>query len=259
MDTSLAEQGLGLRYLRDPSRSEVFDPCRILEDLYEGGAALAMLPSQSGLRMAGSDHVVFAAASGSGRCLGVIAASDRGTAHEPFLLLDAVYLAPSARPSLLLLQRMLSFLMLRIAGSESVPNIIAACVQTPCFVSMLRAFGQRFRGAALFPAQPGDIVIDLGMASLARRIVRVVRPGSRCEAANGTFQAASLTFASSGYASTETLVLLDLGGTSDATILEDARRLYRTRLPRGARRGDAPALADATVPASSPLQDATAV
>ena len=258
MDTILAEQGVLLNYMRDPSRSEAFDPCRVLEDLYAGGAALAMLPWQNGLRMAASDHLVLATATDTGRCLGVLAASDRGTEREPFLFLDAAYLSPVARASVLL-QRMLAIALLRIAGNESVPSVIAACVQTPCYVSMLRAFGQSFDGAALFPAVPGDIVIDLGMASLARRIVRVVRPGSRCEAANGTFQTAALAYASGGYATAETLVIVDLSAASEASIYEEARRLYRGRPARGARRGRPTAMEDAALQQQPQLRDATAV
>jgi len=257
MDTSLAGQDMRLSYIRDPSRSEAFDPCRILEDLYEGGAALAMLPWQSGLRMAASDHLIIATAGNSGRCLGVIAASDKGTEREPFLFLDAAYLAPSA-PALVTLQRMLAFAMLRIAGTESVPNVIAACVQTPCYVGMLRAFGQRFGGAALFPAQQGDVVIELGMASLARRIVRVVRPGSRCQATNGTFHAASLAYTSGGFASAETLLVLDLSMASDAAIVEDARMLYGARPGHGTRRRVLADIADAR-PQPAPMRGATSM
>jgi len=257
MGTSLAGQGERLSYVRDPSTSAAFDPCRILEDLHEDGAALAMLPWQSGLRMAASDHLILANASDSGRCLGALAASDRGTEHEPFLFLDGAYLAPAA-PALLTLHRMLAFAMLRIAGSESVPSIIAACVQGPCYVGMLRRFGQQFSAAALFPALPEDVVTDLGMASLARRIVRVVRPGSRCDVVNGRFHAASLAYATGGHSSTETLVVLDLSRANDAAILEDARRLYRARLPRGTRHNTVTDLGEPPLQ-KQVLRDATAM
>ena len=258
MNAIVAEQVVRLSYVCDPSRSRAFDPCRVLEDLYDGGTPLSMLPWQNGLRMAASDHLVLATASDTDRCLGVIAASERGTEREPFLFLDAAYLPPVARVSLLL-QRMLAFAMLRIAGQDTVPNVIAACVQTPCYVSMLRTFGQRFSAASLFPAVPGDIVIDLGMASMARRIVRVVRPGSRCEAANGTFEAASLAYASAGHATAETLVLIDLSTGDEAAILEDARRLYRVRPSREVRRSPATVLVDATVLQPSETSDAKVV
>ena len=137
METILAEQGLRLSYLRNPSKSDAFDPCRILDDLCEDGMAGAMLPWQNGLRMAASDHLIVATGIHNGRCFGVVAASDLATEREPFLFLDAAYLAPVARASHLL-QRMLAFAMLRVAGNAAVPNVIAACVQTPCYARSLR-------------------------------------------------------------------------------------------------------------------------
>jgi hypothetical protein len=272
MDTILAEQGLRLSYLHDPSESEAFDPCRILDDLCDDGMSGAMLPWQNGLRMAWSDHLVLATGSNDGRCCGVVAASDLATEHEPFLFLDAAYLAPVARASQLL-QRMLAFTMLRIAGDAAVPTVIAACVQTQCYARSLRDLGQRFKRAALFPAAPGDVVIDLGMASLARRIVRVVRPGSRYEAATGIFCSVGCTGAvhhaggvakptpASSHHMQETLVVVDLSKLDEAAILDEARKLYRMR-PKGGMRpgfvvaGTAPApvrrVHDATALRSTP-------
>ncbi len=282
MDTILAEQGLRLSYLRDPSKSEAFDPCRILDDLCENGMAGAMLPWQNGLRMAESDHLVLATGTNDGRCFGVIAASDLATEREPFLFLDAAYMAPASRASNLL-QRMPAFAMLRIAGHAPVPTVIAACVQSPCYARGLRDLGQRFTGAALFPAAPDDVVIDLGMASLSRRIVRVVRPGSRYEAATGVFRSVACTGAarhagglpkaiSSGVPSEipseissgnhrmeETLVVVDLSAVDEAHILDEARKLYRTRPKSGARHGFADAAASTASAPRRRLHDATAL
>ena len=256
MKSAVAEPGLRLSYARDPSRSEAFDPGRLLDDLYAEGAARAMLPWQSGLRMAASDHLILAVQSNNGRCLGAIAASDLATEQEPFLFLDAAYIAPVAGASLLV-QRMLAFAMLRIAGQDTVPGIIAACVQTPFFASTLRGFSRWFGGTSFFPAAPEDVVIDLGMASLARRIVRVVRSGSRCEAAHSTFHAAAQ--AGAGGIHAEMLVVVDLNAADEAAIVGDARRLYRARRPRDLQRNDAIALADTAPAAASPLRDASAV
>ncbi|HUB49285.1 MAG TPA: hypothetical protein VMB73_30295 [Acetobacteraceae bacterium] len=254
MNSILAEQGVRLSYTRDPSRSEAFDPGRILDDLYGEGTARAMLPWQNGLRMAASDHLVVATESSSGRCLGVIAASDRATEREPFLFLDAAYIAPLAGASFLL-QRMLAFAMLRIGGPDPVPGIIAACVHTPFYAGTLRGFARWFGGASLFPAAPEDIVIDLGMASLARRIVRVVRSGSRYEAANGSFRGGMP--AGAGGAQAEVLVVVDLTAADETAVVGDARRLYRARPQRGPRYGDETSLED--VAAASVLRDASAV
>ena len=261
MDTILAEQGLRLSYLRNPSMSDAFDPGRILDDLCEEGMAGAMLPWQNGLRMAASDHLVVAMGSTNGRCFGVVAASDLATEREPFLFIDAAYLAPVARATHLL-QRMLAFAVLRVAGNAPVPNVIAACVQTPCYARSLREFGQRFRAAAMFPAAPDDVVIDLGMASLARRIVRVVRPASRHEIV-GRFRsalAAGATHQPAGHhRMEETLIVLDLSMADDAAILDDARKLYRARPKQAAPRGGVDAVTGDTPRKQRRLQDASAL
>jgi hypothetical protein len=270
MDTILAEQGLHLNYLHDPLNSAAFDPCRILDDLCEDSMAGAMLPLQNGLRMATSDHLVLATGSEDGRYCGVVAASDRATEREPFLFLDAAYLAPVARASHLL-QRMLSFAMLRVAGDAAVPNVIAACVQTPWYARSLRDLGQRFTGAAMFPAAPDEVVIDLCMASLARRIARVVRPGTRYEAATGIFRPAGRPdttrhgggmlpgICDGANATEETLVVIDLSAMGEAAILNDARKLYRASPKSRTRHSAADAVASTASAAPRGLRDATAL
>lgn len=260
MDTILAEQGLRLSYLRNPSMSDAFDPGRILDDVCEDGMTGAMLPWQNGLRMAASDHLVVASGTTNGRCFGVVAASDLATDREPFLFLDAAYMAPAARASHLL-QRMLAFTVLRVAGCAAVPNVIAACVQTPCYARGLREFGERFTAASMFPAAPGGVVIDLGMASLARRIVRVVRPASRHDITSRfrPVLAAGATRTQTGLQRMEEmLIVLDLSMADDATILDDARKVYRSRPKRDGRRNGGEVTGN-TVPARRRLPDATAI
>jgi hypothetical protein len=266
MDTILAEQGLHLTYLRDPSNSAAFDPCRILDDLCEGGMTGAMLPRQNGLRMAASDHLVLATGRHDGRCCGAVAASDLATEREPFLFLDAAYLPPVARASHLL-QRMLAFAMLRIAGDAAVPTLIAACIQTTWYARSLRDLGQRFTGAAVFPVAADEVVIDLGMASLARRIARVVRPGTRYEAATGMFRSAgrpdTARYDGGTPAGTnrveETLVVIDLNAMGEAAILDDARKLYRASAKSRARHGAADTVASIASVQRRGLRDATAL
>jgi hypothetical protein len=270
MDHTLAEPGLSLTYLHNPSSNEAFDPCRILDDLSDSG--IAMLPWQNPFRMAESDHLVLAAAGNDGGCLGVLAASDLATEREPFLFLDVVCVAPVARTSNLL-QRMVALAMLRIAGTTAVPTVLAACVRTPCCAQSLHELGTLFTAAALFPAVPDGVVIDLGMASLARRIARVVRPGSHYEAATGVFRSdapggmARRPGGSTGVPSgipggihrmEETLIVVDLGMASEATILDDARKLYRTRPKSTARRGFADAVASDALRPRRRLRGATA-
>jgi hypothetical protein len=151
-----------------------------------------------------------------------------------------------------------------------VPYVLAACVQTPCYARSLQEFGQRFSAASLFPAAPDAVVIDLGMASLARRIVRVVRPASRHQMA-GSFRSTVAAGAgrhpggiaggstNGSHRMEETLVVIDLSMADDATILDDARRLYRARPKNGAQRGFVGADAHDALPPRQPLPDATAL
>lgn len=269
MDTILAEQGLRLSYLRDPSQCDTFDPCRILDDLCEDGMAGAMLPWQNGLRMAESDHLVLATRTDDGRYCGAVAATDLATEREPFLFLDAAYMAQVARTSQIL-PRMLAFAMLRMAGDAAVPTVIAACTQTPHYACSLRDLAHRFAGAAVFPAAPDDAVIDLGMASLARRIARVVRPASRYESATGMFRSAAraeaarrggriLDVASGGiHRAEEALVVIDLSAVDEASILDNARKLYRSWPKSRPRQGFADAVASASPTVRHGWRDATA-
>jgi hypothetical protein len=273
MDKDLAKRGLSFSYLHNPSEDEAFDPCRLLDDVCEDGIAGAMLPMRNGLRMAGSDHLVVAVTANGGRCRGALAASDMATEQEPFLFVDAAYVSPEVRASHVL-ERMLALAMLRIAGDVAVPIVIAACVQTPRYVHGLHTLGQRFTGAKLFPAAQEQVVVDLGMAALARRIARVVRPRLRYEAASGVFHRAAfndgafLVGGASGSAAhspqsdfhrmEETLVVIDLSAIDEAVIIDTARKLYRARLKSGVRQGFARSVGGSSSRPRPPLRDASA-
>ena len=192
MDTILAEQGLRLSYLRDPSTSDAFDPCRILDDVCDDGMAGAMLPWQNGLRMAASDHLVVATGSNDGRCFGVVAASDMATEREPFLFLDAAYLAPMVRD----VQPAATHAGIRHAarrrqrrGADHYRRLRPDAVLRAQPAGIRPALHARRR---CFPPHRTTVVIDLGMASLARRIMRVVRPASR-HATTGMFRSTAGT------------------------------------------------------------------
>ena len=259
MDTILAEQGFNLTYLHDPSTSDAFDPCRILDDLSDGGVAGAVLPWQNVFRMAESDHLVLVAGRSDRRCLGLLAASDLATEREPFLFLDAAWVTPEAGAANLL-HRMVAFAILHIGGFAPVPTVLAACVRSPAHACSLRDIGQRFTAASRFPAAADDVVIDLGMAALARRILRVVRPSSRYGISSSVGAIDRVAGASGGaHRMEETLVVLDLSMADDATILDDARRLYRARPKRDVQRGMVDVVAGHPLSPQRRVPDATAV
>lgn len=243
MDSNLADQGLKLIYLHQPARIDSFDPGPIIDDLCDNAAATGMLPWRDGRRICDSDHLVLATGRGDGRCVGLLAGSDMATEREPFLFLDTAYIAHVSRAAHLL-HRMLAFAMLRIAGLATVPTVLAGCVQTPSFARALCDFGTHFSNAVVFPATPSEVVIDLGMASQARRIARTVRPGSRGEAAFTMLRAGKLDD-DEAYRMEDSLVVVDLSAANEATLLDEALKLYRARVTHGARRGLVHAMAGA--------------
>ena len=129
----------------------------------------AMLPWQNGLRMAASDHLVLATESDDDRCFGVIAASEPGN-RAGAIPFPRRGLPAAGRARVLpaaahagfrhAARRRLRHGAERHRRLRADTLLRAACCGT---------FGQRFSAASLFPAVPGDVVIDLGMASLARR------------------------------------------------------------------------------------------
>jgi hypothetical protein len=245
MDTNLAEKGLTLSYLHDPSESRALESCGFLEDVCEDRIAGTMLPKHSGVRMASSNHLIVALGANGGTCRGALAANDMATEREPFLCLDSAYVSPLVRASYVL-ERMLALAILRIAGDATLPTVIAGCVPTGREPNVMHQIGQRFTGARLFPAPAKTAVIDLGMAALARRIARVMRPTWRYDVGTGAFLYAG-----------ETLVVIDLGAIDEAIILDTARKLYRSR-PKGSRRRTSARNPSGVTSAPQQLYDATA-
>jgi hypothetical protein len=244
MEHTLAETGLRLRYLRDAQLIANIDQGRILEDLAGGGIDDIALPWRGDFDLSGKDHVVLATLGSDGRHVGLLTARDFATPREPFLLFDAAYVAPAARGHNLL-QRMITFAVLRIGAIDMVPRVLVACSQSAACRRGLGELTQHFTGSKRFPAVD-TTVVDLDMAALARRIARVVRPGLAYAAGSGMFYRPMLAgavvaggvtrfgryTAAGAEDGAQALMVLDFAGADDDTILQDARRLYRARSRR---------------------------
>jgi hypothetical protein len=228
MEHVLVDQGLRITSLRDADRFDELEE-GILCDGWGEGIAGALHPWRGRLSLPDQDVIVLVTGNDDDRPVGLVAASQRATPHEPFLLLEAAYVSGSVRDCNLL-QRMIAYSILALARTDSTPTLIAACSASEAHGRSIRELRPCFTAAGAFP-DPDAPAIDLAMASTARRIARAVRPEARYAAGSGAFYAAS----DQHYRFPEnSLILLDLAASDEATIVADARRVFRERSTRRA-------------------------
>ena len=246
MDHVLAEQGLRLTYLCDPIDIDELDPDRILDDLSDDTPDGDPFPWLTRCHLTEYDHLVLVTDRSSGRYLAILAANDGTTAREDFLLLETAYVASIARGQNLM-RRMIALAMLRIGGLRAVPSVIAACTRNPICYRIIQSAACRFAGATFFP-QPDSVVINFQTATLAQRIAREIGPNLRIQATTGIMRGAMTMVAGTSHygalarhpqfggvfaqwlhPADRMLAVLDLRGQNEAGILDDARRIYRSR------------------------------
>lgn len=242
MDHVLTEHGLRLTYLCDRNAIAAVDQDLLLEDLT--GDETPPWPLR--YRLTDCDHLVLVSDQTTGRYLAVLAASDGTTPQEDFLLLETAFVASAARGQNLM-RRMIAFALLRIGGLRSAPSVIAMCTRNPLCYRIMRGAASRFTGAVMFPA-PDNVVVDFHAAALAQRIARAIKPNHRFHAATSTIRGAVLAATGTDYLrplshdrqiddlfgqtmqpADRMLALIDLRRLDEATILGDARRIYRSR------------------------------
>jgi hypothetical protein len=245
MDHVLTEHGLRLTYLRDPNVMNDLDQDHIFDDLSDDAPDGDPLSVLTQYRLADYDHLVLVTDRCSGRYLAFLAANDRATGIEEFLLLESIFVATAARGQNLM-RRMLALALLRIGGLGPVPSIIAACIRNPLCYRIIRDTARRFRDAELYP-DPESATINFHTATLAQRIAQQISPNSRFHAATGRLGAA-VGMLGSAYRrpmpndtqihdllgpqmeqAERMLAVLDLRGESEADILDSARRIYRLK------------------------------
>jgi hypothetical protein len=244
MDHVLTEQGLRLTYLRDPDVIDELDQDRILEDLSDDMPDGDPLPWLTRYRLADYDHLVLVTDRSTGRYLAFLAANDGSTTREDFLLLQTAFVATIARGQNLM-RRMIALAMLRIGGMGPVPSVIVACTRNPLCYRIMRDTARRFTGAEFFP-DPDSVAINFHTATLAQRIAREVDPNHRFQATTGTIRGAMTVYAGNRshrshdpqidnlfgrhmQPADRMLAVLDLRGEDETAILDDARRIYRSR------------------------------
>jgi hypothetical protein len=241
MDHVLTECGLRLTYLRDHQAIDELDQDRVLEDLSEDASDDDAIPWLAQCRLADYDHLVLAADRFTGRYLGFLAANNGTTTLEDFLLLQTTFVATAARGQNLM-RRMIALAMLRIGGLGAVPMVVAACTRNPLCYRILQDTARRFTRAVFFPDRD-SVAINFQAATLAQRIARVVGPNCRFQVTAGTIRGFSpadrrpissdrqidTLFGQHMQPADRMLAILDLRAADEATIFEDARRIYRSR------------------------------
>ena len=199
MDDVLAGRKLRLTYLRDPRSIEAVVNGQLFNQVAPrgqyGALAWAVQP-----RLYGLTHLVLAVDRHTGQPLGLLAARDHATSHEPFLMIETAMVVPGHAT---LPQRMLGMVIMRGIGADRMPQAIVTGINDTTMGPALREGGRRIVGAT-FDAGIEQVVVQLKSAALARRIGRTVGPGAG-------------------------LAILDLRGVDKGSLTEGATRLYRGR------------------------------
>lgn len=246
MDHVLTGYGLRLTYLSDPYAIDDLNQDRILDDLSDDTPEGNPFPWLTRYRLADYDHLVLVTDRSTGRHLAFLAATDGATPREDFLILETAFVASSARGQKLM-RRMIALAMLRIGGIRAVPSAIVACTRSPLCYRIMRDIARRFTGAVFYP-DPDSVAINFHAATLAQRIARQIDPNHRFHAVTGTIRGTMMAatgtehrqavsydteidnlFGQRMQPADRMLALIDFRGGDEATILDDARRIYRSR------------------------------
>jgi hypothetical protein len=244
MDHVLTEHGLRLSYLCDKADIDSLDMERLLDDFNEGTPA-GEAPVWGDRRfLSDYAHVILAYDLGTGRALGLLGAQDIQTGCGPVLLLETGFVVASARGQNLM-RRMIALALLRIAGLESLPAAIVVATQSPVGCRILRTIGGRLRGSCLAP-EPDGALLRFESARLLRAVADSLglRPDNaltrgalyaRARGMRGGAHRLSHDLRTEHVlspvqlAEVPMLVALDLRQASEASVLADARQLYRLR------------------------------
>jgi hypothetical protein len=246
MGVAIADAGVRLTYVSDVRALDPVEQERITEDILADGA----LPADGWLAprsLTACDMIVLAEGQESGRCLGVLAASNGCTGREEFLFIESAYVTQGVRRQGLM-GRMIALALLRRAGQGVMPQVIATRTSSPAWFAMLRDLGGAFAEAEFYP-ELDTPVVNLPLAALARRVARAAVPRVRFEPATGALrggliasgvftppppaplgeQAVDALFADELSPTDQVLAVLDLRANAEETLIDDARRIYKRR------------------------------
>lgn len=245
MAITLAQSDLRTHYIRDPFAIETIDVDQIVQELAEASPNSTPSAWVGHMPLTEYDHVVLASDRRSGRCVGVMGARDGVTDRdEEFLFIHTGFVAERARGRGLM-RRMIALTLLRAAGNDAMPRIIAARTSSRLFYRVLHDFGTRIPEVGVYPDLAAGPV-SLPAAGLAQRIARQVARGTRFEPGTGALRGGLLAaggaplppmlshdkridelFGRTLAPSDQILAMVDLRRASEDIIVEEARRIYR--------------------------------
>ncbi len=249
MEHILADAGLRMTYLRHPYQLDELNQETILQDLSEGGIENLTAAYLTNINLSDYDHLVLATDCGTARTVGMLGINEGSIGEERFLKLRTAFVAPGARGRGIM-DRMAAHALLRVASFGPVPQVIVARTSNPGWYRNLRRLAKRFTGAVFFPDHDYPAT-RLDSVKLARCLARQLAPtlhfdidtarlrGGRIAAGlpYGRLDALppckdpriEALFGRHLQPADQMLLTIDLRSQTEATILDDARKVYRAR------------------------------
>ena len=228
MGQILVGMGLKLHDVGGDTQIGDLDRVRLLSDLRDAGVPERQRNWLSLQQLESFDRILVARDLRTGRVEGAMLVQHRSVDGTPFLAIEALSGTPAIRGQALL-QRMLAWLLLRLDVMEQRPAAILACTRNLSLCRVLRDVAGGIGGAKFYPERD-DATIPLPLAAAAHRMARQVGHPHRFDAARQALRDATTDAAPDG----PMLALLDVGTVPQAALEDDARRLFRARLPRTA-------------------------
>ena len=249
MEHILTDAGLRMTYLRHPYQLDEPNQDAILQDLSEGWIENLTSAYLTHINFSDYDHLILATDCRTDRTVGMLGMHEGHTGQEDFLKLQTAFVAPAARGRGIM-DRMAAHGLLRVASFAPVPQVIVARTSNPTWYRSLRQLARRFTGAVFFPDHHHP-AIRLDSVRLAQRLARQLAPSLHFEIGTATLRGGRIDaglphdnpgvrapckdprlealFGQLLQPADQMLLAIDLRSETEATILEDARKVYRTR------------------------------
>ena len=176
------------------------------------------------------DQVLLASDERSGKYEGAMLIKYQAVGDTPFLVIEALTGGQSQRNDAML-QRMLAYLILRFGTLHHRPEAILARTRNPSLCRVMRDVYRGMGGAGFYP-EPDGSVISIRTAGLAHRAARQSGQDRHFFEARLALNPEVSDIPPDG----PLLAMLDLRYVEEARLDDQARHLFRDRLPRSATR-----------------------
>ena len=227
---TLAGMSLLLHDIEGEKRIDELDHDRILTDLRDAGTPARQLVWLSLQSLAEFDRILLARDKQRGTCTSALLVRNRSVGDTPFLAIDAVCGGPAQRQEAML-KRMLGYLILRFGTLDRRPAAILAHTRNPALCRAMHNAANRIGNAGFYPEPDGNPIV-MRTAALAHCAARQTGSVYRFDESRQALHAGAAERTPEG----PLLAMLDLRFMDEARLDEDARHLFRDRLPRAATR-----------------------